>query len=480
MSSLRHQFASGLLVATMLLALSPISLTSAVLQDPPLSPDLGPDAPSKVAVTPLASETADDLVSHDLRTVLSLLLARVPIDPGERIDMRDWDQTQAFHLGSPDQYLAAGAHLLYVEGGQLELDVTDGSSVSLQPGDQAFQESGSQYALRNTSDECASILVSRAVTFPSGAAGGAFAPTEIPNLPVDCGKPTVLGSMHWEPAQFWEPPLLFVAETTWEPGTFTSRVATPGPLALWVESGELGVIPYGKRNAHGIPPVTMHIRDGGVSLEPHQAYSIRTSGEEPSTALFFGAIPTDEPLWIPPQFEGVTYPYRVDLEGWRIRQHYRDHGINLQDYERLSVQEPVNETVWVDIETFSSPAFTDIEEQPFQGDPETCIDDAASTLRSITGVSDVRWALVLDTGIRRIDPSIGTSRLFRYTYTDAAGVSVDRLAYFECQRLRRFREDFAFQPMLRTSAFMNADEADASMDEVNGLLTTLSVPPFEH
>ena len=247
-----------------------------------------------------------------------LVLERVPLDPRETLNGRDPDESGGGLGSATTAAQLSGAHVLFAEAGEIVVESESGER-TLREGESTFEpplpgnealvdETGepiASYDLRNETAACASLLRLSAWVLP-GQMGG------VPQAPSGpqrgCGSYELL--FH-DLARFplpGPPPAetpvqIFLARLTWTEEAWLSSVpplAYDGPVALVVESGELGLA-TGDRNAAGMaarftPGGSMRI-DAGV---PFSAWA------PPGTrVLVMGAAPAERG-WspLPPPREG--------------------------------------------------------------------------------------------------------------------------------------------------------------------------------
>lgn len=242
---------------------------------------------------------------------VELLLERVPLDPGDALDSRDPDESG----GGGGTYIAGaqgfGAHLLYVESGELILATIDGEATYRQ-GESAFMPAASReeldawrgpgsYDLRNDSGTCASIL-RVSVHFLGRPTGG------IPSAPSGpergCGSYELLffdrTSYPWPlPPPDELPVQMFLGRLNWTEDAWLSRLAYGGPVGFAVESGRLSAY-VGGRGSQFTAEIP---RSGQFSINSGVTFSgWATDG---TSALVMGVVPAGAEWSVIPPLSGT-------------------------------------------------------------------------------------------------------------------------------------------------------------------------------
>ena len=291
---------------------APPSARLAHLAVPSLQGEQGP--PEGIALELLASQ--DLLASWPDSESVTVVLERVPLDPGDALDGRDSYESGGGY-GPGGQPQAAGMHLLYVETGQIAVATADGeatyrqgesavmSGVTMAAG--SMVKSAPPYELRNDSADCASVLRLSVWFRPPGIGSVPSAPRGPER---GCGEYELLlqdfSTFPWpEPPPDWFPVRLFVARLHWDEEAWLSSesFAYPGPVGLLVESGQFDFVPGEEVSAGAIFAAEARVSlPSGGKLYLKNGASVQGSGIAGTTAIIAGVAPTEQDrLVLPPR-----------------------------------------------------------------------------------------------------------------------------------------------------------------------------------
>ncbi len=234
---------------------------------------LGQGLPAALSLAVLADQTTEQWPAFTDSLVLTI--RRISLLPGAVTEIR---RTQ-------------GPLLFYVESGQVGLSV-NGRMQSQSPGVSTLVQTGQHYLLRNEAAEPAAIVrlalvppdeettVGRgeiAQVIDAGDEIAASPGTIESRLLLRADVPTMSGPAH-----------LFLACLSWrDPGADLGETSHPGPVGYLVLDGQLLVGDSGTLDA------------GACTLFAPQSVRRLRAGDPPPTLLMFGAVPGDQPLWIP-------------------------------------------------------------------------------------------------------------------------------------------------------------------------------------
>jgi hypothetical protein len=234
---------------------------------------LGEGLPAGLALTVLADQATEQWPTFADSLVLTI--RRLDMVPGAVTEIR---RTQ-------------GPLLFYVESGIVGLSV-NGSMQPQSPGVATLVQTGQHYLLRNDANVPATIVrlalvppdeettVGRgdiAQVIDAGDEITVSPGTVESRLLLRADVPTMSGPTH-----------LFLACLTFPAlGVDPGEASHPGPVGYLVLDGQLLVGDAGTLNA------------GDCTLFPTQSPRRLRAGDPPPTLLMFGAVPADQPLWIP-------------------------------------------------------------------------------------------------------------------------------------------------------------------------------------
>jgi quercetin dioxygenase-like cupin family protein len=234
---------------------------------------LGEGLPEGVELTVLAAHATEQWPAFAESLVMTI--RRLDLVPGAVTEIR---RTQ-------------GPLLFYVESGSVALSV-NGRMQPQSPGVATLVQTGQHYLLRNEAAAPATILrlalvppdeettVGRgeiAQVIDTGDEITASPGMVESRLLLRADVPTMSGPAH-----------LFLACLSWRyPEDDPGETAHPGPVGYVVLEGQLLVGEAGTLNA------------GDCTLFPSQSPRRLRAGDPPPTLLMFGAVPSDQPLWIP-------------------------------------------------------------------------------------------------------------------------------------------------------------------------------------